>query len=68
VGFFLQEIVIPTIVSSDGSGSHFPQLLDERFVHFSRVEVPISYTFVLAVHLVATIPHGTNSAGGQLIQ
>ncbi len=53
----------PGIVSSDDSGSHFHSFIDEQFVHFTEVEVSDFYSAILAVHLSATIPHGTNSMG-----
>jgi len=56
--------VAPGIVSTDDSESHFHTFaLDEWFVYFSGVEGSGFYSIVLAVHLSATIPHGTNSMG-----
>jgi len=51
-------------VSSVQSESHFCILtIDETIRLFYRVEDSGFYAAILAVHLSATIPHGTNSMG-----
>jgi hypothetical protein len=56
--------VAPGIMSRDASESHFlPFYVDEMIRLFSRFEGSSFYAAILAVHLSATIPHGTNSMG-----